>query len=1211
MTRHTLVWFVKGAAFLLALAFTYSAPFGCADGNEVPTQPQETQADVVGYVYNCYGPFPSLARCSVPNSAHSQGNQTACIEDARGISAATQACQKQNYSDPSATIFAGPSTGTIVGDNCAVYVEESGYSTSSLARLNAALSPIVAGCYSGDQKQLTLYSLQVGGGGDCRINKCTSVLRGLANATLLSSGFLDTSKSPSSAGTGTYVDCVDCSFRFTYDCTHTEEPTACCTEPSSPLCDVSRSASFGLASSGGTYTSRLASTQVAGLQDQTDTSNSGFAIGDAEASRLAFDLTSAGLSIKTLRLSFSDFVFDGEDRHVGSAILANTVTAAPVAGDPNAYSIPPGGARFSILAVDDQDKAYAVAATNSTNLVISELDAWHGPHITGSLTGNVSTHTVQADLDAPFAWLNRPPTAAPRAVNVRGDSSNTSLHWCTGANAGYPCHSSLDCPKGKCVAAQQQTCFNNGQLVHWTGVPGARFPVMLDGSLSDDPDTGPDSLVYSWGGTGVPAVSGKQTTIYLPQGSYEAVLTVQDPQGVSAVNTVQFTVTDNARPTCNGLSKTKLIHSKFVNNLPIPEDLLGSLDQFAMVTSPAASIPVSKATKKDVQTLIGSRAAASRIIKAAMKPDFGVPGLRSTQFPSPFSTACGAPGAPPLVCTGCGNGMCEQGEDCATCPADCGVCTRCGDGRCDGTVCLGGSEAGKPCIDNGECPGSSCNIGETCSNCQADCGECNPCGNGHCDWGETISTCPADCYCGDGLCEPGEDGSSCPKDCYCGNSTCDAGETAAACPNDCRCGDHICDASETATSCPQDCPCGNGVCDATESHATCPSDCFCGNGTCDADEDCSSCSSDCGCAAGSLCAAGSCVTPLLAFVTKNFFNGADIGGLAGADAKCAAEAHAAGNPNAFRAWISDSSTSAATRLQHPTLPYVMADGTRVADNWTDLTDGSIDAAITRNADGTQGPMGGAWTATNPSGGISDPSHTCSNWTSTSGQGADGYVGSANGDWTQNSVFPIDNCTVQSRLYCFQQQSGTCGNGTCDPGEDCTSCPGDCPCPGKRVFVTSAAFTGGAFGGVSGADAICQNTAQAVGLSGTYKAWIGDDVAAPPATRFMHSLVPYYKQVLGGPGIVVASNWADLIDGTFVYPIDTDENGQSLAAPSYAWTSVLADGTDDPRAQCDPVWTSSSASDGGGIGAVGQTDAQWTSFFAFQCSTANHIYCFEQ
>ena len=69
----------------------------------------------------------------------------------------------------------------------------------------------------------------------------------------------------------------------------------------------------------------------------------------------------------------------------------------------------------------------------------------------------------------------------------------------------------------------------------------------------------------------------------------------------------------------------------------------------------------------------------------------------------------------------CGNGTCEDGEDCSTCEQDCGTCEpQCGNGDCED--------------------------GEDCSNCRQDCGECAAeCGNGNCESGETCASCPNDC----------------------------------------------------------------------------------------------------------------------------------------------------------------------------------------------------------------------------------------------------------------------------------------------------------------------------------------------------------------------------------------------------------------------------------------------------------------------------------
>jgi len=142
------------------------------------------------------------------------------------------------------------------------------------------------------------------------------------------------------------------------------------------------------------------------------------------------------------------------------------------------------------------------------------------------------------------------------------------------------------------------------------------------------------------------------------------------------------------------------------------------------------------------------------------------------------------------VAGGCNNdGTCNRfaGENCSTCPNDCGVC----------------------------CPDGLCNYGETCSTCPADCGACGGyCGDGFCNGTETCSSCPGDCgvctpYCPDGLCNYGETCSTCSTDCgiCCGDGSCNYGETCSTCSTDCGscCGDGSCNYGETCSTCPADC----------------------------------------------------------------------------------------------------------------------------------------------------------------------------------------------------------------------------------------------------------------------------------------------------------------------------------------------------------------------------------------------------------------------
>ncbi|RZV49199.1 MAG: hypothetical protein EX268_19345, partial [Deltaproteobacteria bacterium] len=72
---------------------------------------------------------------------------------------------------------------------------------------------------------------------------------------------------------------------------------------------------------------------------------------------------------------------------------------------------------------------------------------------------------------------------------------------------------------------------------------------------------------------------------------------------------------------------------------------------------------------------------------------------------------------------------------------------------------------------------------------------------------------------------------------------------------------------------------------------------------------------------------------------------ANLRGIDGADAICAAQALAAGLEGEFKAWLSTIASPVADRVAQGSGPYVLVDGTRVADDWSDLVDGSILAPI--------------------------------------------------------------------------------------------------------------------------------------------------------------------------------------------------------------------------------------------------------------------------
>ena len=157
------------------------------------------------------------------------------------------------------------------------------------------------------------------------------------------------------------------------------------------------------------------------------------------------------------------------------------------------------------------------------------------------------------------------------------------------------------------------------------------------------------------------------------------------------------------------------------------------------------------------------------------------------------------------------------------------------------------------------------------------------------------------------------------------------------------------------------------------------------------------------------------------------YNG-NLGGLAGANTKCNTEATAAGLLGTYRAWIS--LTANATNDPDSLFTgvsgsynYLLPTGTKVADNWADLIDGSLDAAINENASGTSQASGNVWTNVTTAGardGSTSNTHGCATW-GTALNTRSGNIGTAgNTDNTWTDTGGTSTCDIAAYLYCFQQ-----------------------------------------------------------------------------------------------------------------------------------------------------------------------------------------------
>ena len=274
----------------------------------------------------------------------------------------------------------------------------------------------------------------------------------------------------------------------------------------------------------------------------------------------------------------------------------------------------------------------------------------------------------------------------------------------------------------------------------------------------------------------------------------------------------------------------------------------------------------------------------------------------------------------------------------------------------------------------------------------------------------TDATTPEPAVCGDGVVQA-------PEPCDDGNL-----DNTDACLDTCTpaaCGDGFTHA-------------GNEECDYAGEASTCDADCTavsCGDGYVNkAYEACD----DGNQAAGDGCENDCSVTPggppRVVFVTSQTFTG-ELGGLAGADAKCQALADAAGLPGTFMAWLSDETGSPSTRMTRSKGPYVLPDGTVVADSWDALTVPPIaplKAAITMTeAMGIPPMLPGckgftctmAWSNTKPWGDWAGVNGTCTNWTSIEKLGSLGIWAAIDGSWSDSGSV---GCFLEFPLYCFQQ-----------------------------------------------------------------------------------------------------------------------------------------------------------------------------------------------
>lgn len=385
-------------------------------------------------------------------------------------------------------------------------------------------------------------------------------------------------------------------------------------------------------------------------------------------------------------------------------------------------------------------------------------------------------------------------------------------------------------------------------------------------------------------------------------------------------------------------------------------------------------------------------------------------------------------GAGVCVADHCGNNVQDADES----GVDCGGarCAKCATGKTSTKAadCQSGISDGTFCVAT-TCTDHKVSSNET----DLDCGganACRRCGVGQaCTQHSDCSKGPYALLCNEGVCGR-------PTNPGCNDQTWTGNETDVDCGGSCgpTCQDaQMCQTGGDCVSgncsqgkcveCVRGSQCASGVCTANACQAPACNDTVKNGDETDADcggATCGKCESGKACTVGSDCAGGVCSNGVcsaadhLVFLSSAMYSG-NLGGVAGADAKCQGLATAANLAGTFKAYIADGTRDASARFTKAPGPYKRVDGVVVANNGAAFFSDAHLAAL--NAD-EHGVVTGGEVWTGLYSGSGSGSMGCGNWTSTSG--ATPQVGNASDgsdSWVSWYAQFCDRTNV--KLYCVQ------------------------------------------------------------------------------------------------------------------------------------------------------------------------------------------------
>jgi hypothetical protein len=332
------------------------------------------------------------------------------------------------------------------------------------------------------------------------------------------------------------------------------------------------------------------------------------------------------------------------------------------------------------------------------------------------------------------------------------------------------------------------------------------------------------------------------------------------------------------------------------------------------------------------------------------------------------------------------------------------------------------------------------------------------------------------------------------------------------------------------------------------------------------------------------------LTSNIAFVSSVNFP-ADLGGVAAYDNQCNALATDAGindaNGTAFKAWISDGTSNAATRLGQNTGGWRMLDNRLFARSMNDLVNNRVLNPVTITEKGAASGINIAWTATKTDGTVT--TDHCTNWSSTAGNAQVGLVGDGPGRWTNSGG--VNACSFSRRVYCLQTTSTT-------------AIPSTFPPPNAKIIYYADGFTPG--GGVASANAYCNAHKPPIYSTRTFRALVATSTQriANIATAGTNYYRPDGTFVGSGSNLAtgaLASGIWQRDDGT--YPVELVRAWSGSTGPS-SFGSVTSSCND---------WTYNDPGATGTEGLVNRLESLywWAITPAISCNSTRALYCIEQ